>query len=73
MSKLLIPSETLIAPSPERPGLTRAVEGTDQNGETIGISVVEEKPLTIYLNSREIVTNMTIGDYPEYLAVGFLP
>jgi len=34
--------------------------------------VVEERPLTIYLNSQEIVTAMTIGDYPEYLAVGFL-
>jgi FdhD protein len=34
--------------------------------------VVEERPLTIYLNSREIVTAMTIGDYPTYLALGFL-
>jgi len=34
--------------------------------------VVTERPLTIYLNSREIVTAMTIGDYPEYLALGFL-
>jgi formate dehydrogenase assembly factor FdhD len=34
--------------------------------------VVEERPLTIYLNSQEIVTAMTIGDYPEYLALGFL-
>jgi FdhD protein len=34
--------------------------------------VVEERPLTIYLNRQEIVTAMTIGDYPEYLAVGFL-
>ena len=36
------------------------------------ISVVEERPLTIYLNRQEIVTAMTIGDYPEYLALGFL-
>jgi FdhD protein len=36
------------------------------------ISVVEERPLTIYLNSQEIVTAMTIGDYPDYLALGFL-
>jgi len=34
--------------------------------------VVEERPLTIFLNSQEIVTAMTIGDYPEYLALGFL-
>ena len=33
---------------------------------------MEERSLTIYLNSQEIVTAMTIGDYPEYLALGFL-
>ena len=36
------------------------------------IPVIEERPLTIFLNGQEIVTAMTIGDYPEYLAVGFL-
>ena len=35
-------------------------------------AVVVERPLTLFLNSREIVTMMTIGDYPEYLAVGYL-
>ena len=65
-------SDYVIAPDPERAGLTRAVEGVDQNGDAMGIAVVEERPLTIYLNSQEIVTAMTIGDYPEYLALGFL-
>ncbi len=62
----------LIAPSPENPRLTRRVQGVDQNGDISNISVVEERPLTIFLNSQEIVTAMTIGDYPEYLALGFL-
>ena len=62
----------VLAPDPSRPGLTRAVTGIDQTGAPTRISVVEERPLTIYLNSREIVTAMTIGDYPEYLALGFL-
>ena len=62
----------LLAPDPDRPGLTRAVTGTDHEGRETEIRVVEERPLTIYLNSREIVTAMTIGDYPEYLALGFL-
>ncbi|MHA6324889.1 formate dehydrogenase accessory sulfurtransferase FdhD [Roseivivax sp. CAU 1753] len=62
----------LIAPNPARAGLTRAVTGTDQTGAEVTISVVEERPLTIYLNGQEIVTAMTIGDYPDYLAVGFL-
>lgn len=62
----------LIAPDPKSSRLTRAVQGTDQTGAPIEMSVVEERPLTIFLNSREIVTAMTIGDYPEYLALGFL-
>jgi FdhD protein len=52
--------------------LTRAVQGIDHTGAQVEIPVVEERPLTIYLNSQEIVTAMTIGDYPEYLALGFL-
>ena len=62
----------LIAPDPDRPRLTTKVAGTDESGEAQEISVVEERPLTIYLNGQEIVTAMTIGDYPEYLALGFL-
>ena len=34
--------------------------------------MIEERLRSIYLNAQEIVTAMTIGDYPEYLAVGFL-
>ena len=62
----------LIAPNPDSGRLTRSVTGTDQNGAQIDLNVVEERPLTIYLNAQEIVTAMTIGDYPEYLALGFL-
>lgn len=62
----------LIAPDPAAPRLTRAVTGTDQTGATQTLPVVEERPLTIYLNGQEIVTAMTIGDYPQYLALGFL-
>ena len=62
----------LLAPDPDREDLTRAVTGTDHTGRVTDIRVVEERPLTIYLNAREIVTAMTIGDYPEYLALGFL-
>ena len=61
-----------IAPNLDRIDLTRTVEGLDHNGNKVISRVIEEKPLTIYLNSQEIVTAMTIGDYPEYLAVGFL-
>jgi FdhD protein len=62
----------LIAPAPENPRLSRAITGLDQSGDPVTTAVIEERPLTIYLNAQEIVTAMTIGDYPEYLAVGFL-
>ncbi|THF93680.1 MAG: sulfurtransferase FdhD, partial [Sulfitobacter sp. SK025] len=62
----------LIAPQPGLARLTRSVVGRDHTGADTTISVVEERPLTIFLNSQEIVTAMTIGDYPEYLALGFL-
>ncbi|WP_372995174.1 formate dehydrogenase accessory sulfurtransferase FdhD [Marinobacter sp.] len=61
-----------ILPDPKDPRLSRAVEGVDETGQDKSISVIEERPLTIYLNSQEIVTAMTIGDHPEYLALGFL-
>jgi FdhD protein len=67
-----IASRYVIAPDPKAARLSRAVAGVDENGEAVQISVVEERPLTIYLNAREIVTAMTIGDHPEYLALGFL-
>ncbi|MBZ0123878.1 MAG: formate dehydrogenase accessory sulfurtransferase FdhD [Roseovarius sp.] len=62
----------IIAPDPAAPRLTHALSGTDHDGRPCEISVVEERPLTIFLNGHEIVTAMTIGDYPEYLALGFL-
>jgi FdhD protein len=62
----------LIGPTPDDPRLTRTVTGRDHMGALQDIKVVEERPLTIFLNGQEIVTAMTIGDHPEYLAVGFL-
>jgi len=72
LAKLDVSAQYLVAPDPNQPGLTRSVTGTDHTGAEIDISVVEERPLTIFLNSQEIVTAMTIGDYPDYLALGFL-
>jgi len=62
----------LIQPDPANPRLTRGVSGIDHTGTKQSIRVVEERPLTIFLNSQEIVTAMTIGDYPDYLAVRYL-
>lgn len=65
-------ADYLIAPDPEAARLTRIVDAVDHLGDAQSIAVIEERPLTIFLNKREIVTAMTIGDYPEYLALGFL-
>src|SRR5688572_31041095 len=62
----------LIVPDPADPRLTERVTGTDQTGASVEIRVPVERPLTLFLNGQEIVTMMTIGDYPEYLAVGYL-
>ena len=64
--------EFLISPDPGNPDLTQAVEGVDQDGNPLSATVVMERPLTLFLNGQEIVTNMTIGDHPDYLAVGYL-
>ena len=62
----------LIRPDPQDPRLTERVRGVDQTGAEIDTLVVVERPLTIFLNSQEIVTAMTIGDHPDYLAIGYL-
>ncbi|MTI09025.1 formate dehydrogenase accessory sulfurtransferase FdhD [Curvivirga aplysinae] len=64
--------EFKLKPNVDDTRLTRPVVGIDHNGCSVNLDVVEERPLTLFLNGQEIVTNMTIGDYPEYLAVGYL-
>jgi len=64
--------EFLLRPDPADPRLTERLCGIDQDGLAVETPVVVERPLTLYLNGQEIVTVMTIGDYPEYLAVGYL-
>ncbi len=63
---------SVIMPDPENPRLTERVSGIDHTGNPVDVSVPVERALTLYLNSQEIVTMMTINDYPEYLAVGYL-
>src|SRR5919108_279487 len=64
--------EFSIKPDPDDPRLTRRVGGIDQEGRPVETSVVVERPLTLFLNGQEIVTMMTIGDHPDYLALGYL-
>jgi FdhD protein len=62
----------LLRPDPSDPRLTERVRGIDQTGAPVETSVTVERALTIFLNAQEIVTAMTINDYPEYLALGYL-
>src|SRR5271163_4676771 len=62
----------LLRPDPDDPRLTERVRGVDQTGAPIETAVTVERALTIFLNAQEIVTAMTINDYPEYLALGYL-
>src|SRR6266567_3623861 len=61
-----------IKPDPADQRLTRRVSGLDEHGKRVETSVPTERPLTLFLNAQEIVTMMTIGDYPDYLALGYL-
>ena len=62
----------LVAPNPKDKKLTQEIGGFDENFKKIKTKVIIEKDLTIYLNNQEIVTLMTVGDHPKYLAVGYL-
>ncbi|MGI9423386.1 MAG: formate dehydrogenase accessory sulfurtransferase FdhD [Hyphomicrobiaceae bacterium] len=61
-----------IRPDPEDPRLSTALSGVDHEGREVETAVINERPLTLFLNGREIVTMMTIGDHPDLLAVGYL-
>ena len=62
----------LVQPDPSDSRLTRHVAGVDQAGRAIETAVTVERPLTLFLNGREIVTMMTVGDHPDCLALGYL-
>lgn len=52
--------------------LTIAVKAVNEVGEVLDKFVACERPLTVYLNWRPIVTLMTLGAKPESLALGYL-
>lgn len=51
---------------------TTTINVMDAYGETRQQAIAAERALTVYLNKREIVTLMTLGDDPEALVVGYL-
>ena len=72
ISKINTTNSLILQPNIDDNKLTKKVSGSNELNEPIDIDVVTEKPLTIYLNSQEIVTTMTLGDMPKELSVGYL-
>ena len=59
----------LIKPDINNLDLFRLIEGFDEKKQRISKKVINEKPLTIFLNNQEIVTLMYVGDHPKLLAI----
>ena len=58
--------------SDARADLTHEVESIDERGRRSTISIPAERPLTVYVDKRELVTLMTLGGAPEALTLGYL-
>ena len=65
-------AEIAVRPDPDDVRLSRAMYALDQDGKRRRVHVVRERAFTLYLNSQEIVTVMTIGEHPRWLALGYL-
>lgn len=62
-----------------RPSMTDAglrptweVTAVDEFGQPQAANIAGERPLTLYVDKRELVTLMTLGCAPELLAIGYL-
>lgn len=55
-----------------RAPLTHEIAAVNEFGETDAVSIPAERPLTVYVDKRELVTLMTLGAAPELLVLGFL-
>ncbi len=52
--------------------LTCEVEVVNEFGEQLRMAIPAERPLTVYVDKRELVTLMTLGAHPELLVLGYL-
>lgn len=73
------PSSPIALDIPVLPRLTQAcaplthnVEVLNERGEREQVQIPAERPLTIYVDRRELVTLMTLGAQPELLVLGYL-
>ena len=68
-----------LSPVPGAPRLTRSsvpllreIQILDEYGEQRCIPIPAERPLTVFVDKRELVTLMTLGAMPELLVLGYL-
>lgn len=52
--------------------LTYEVESIDETSHASPVSIPAERPLTVYVDGRELITLMTLGAAPEALTLGYL-
>jgi FdhD protein len=52
--------------------LTREIEVRDEFGQERRVSIPAERALTVFVDTRELVTLMTLGAAPELLVLGYL-
>jgi len=73
------PAAAALRPVPDAPRVTaascaplREISIVDEKGDRRPIYVPAERPLTVFLDGRELVTLMTLGACPEMLVLGYL-
>jgi FdhD protein len=52
--------------------LTHTVQVVNEFGERYALSIPSERALTVYVDKRELITLMTLGEHPEWLVLGYL-
>ena len=52
--------------------LTQEIDALDESGRMRRLSIPAERPLTVFVDRRELVTLMTLGATPELLVLGYL-
>ena len=58
--------------SDARLALTRPITARDEKQRAAPLQIPAERPLTVYLDGRELITLMTLGAAPEALVLGYL-
>ena len=64
-------SSPYLVPPSDPEGLISYVEARDETGAVSQTALIAERPFSLFINNREVVTLMTIGDHLRWLALGW--